>query len=213
MADDSDTIRNGFVRQRRTLIGTSVALFLYEKLGIVIDSINILGNTAHITDPSSVAALLWVAWGYFLWRYYQYFRDLGNKGFHNAYHGKLSSIAGPRARKQFERWLLRNKEKEFPGAIGPLRIEFRQVSLIRNSWRYWELNVDVEVFFDAKEPNVGVAPISQNLKNRRVQLFWPELIWPRIRSGWHVLVHTRLVTEYLGPFAIGLLPVLSRLTR
>lgn len=213
MADDSDTIRNGFVRQRRTLIAMSVILFLYEKLGIVIDSINILGNTAHITDPSSIVALLWVAWGYFLWRYYQYFRDLGNKGFYNAYHGKLARLAKPRAQEKFQRWLLQNRENLFPEAVSPLRIEFREVGLVENFWRHWKLSVDVEVFFDVQEQSLGIAHTSQRLKDREVKLSWQELIWPRVRSWWHVLVHTRLVTEYLGPFAIGLFPVLSWLTR
>lgn len=213
MADDSGAIRNGFVRQRRNLIGTSVALFLYYKLGIVIDSINILGNTARITDPSSVTVLLWVAWGWFFLRYYQYFLDLGDKGFYSAYHGKLAQLAKPLAQKKFERWLIQNKEKELPDAIGPLRIEFREVRLIGNFWRRWELSMDVDVLFDVKESIVGPASTSQSLKNHQVQLFWRELIWPQIRSAWHVLLHTRLVTEYLGPFAIGLLPVLWWLTR
>lgn len=213
MADELEVVRQGFVRQRRNLIGISLVLLLYERLGIVIETINIFGNIARISNPSSLLVLLWIAWIYFLVRYYQYFRDVGDKGFYHAAFEKLRGLVRPRAQKKFQRWLIQNKENLFPDAVSPLRIEFRRVDLVENFWRHWKLTMEVEVAFEANEQSQGNVHTSQSLKNREVDLFWSELIWPRIRSAWHVLINTRLVTEYVGPFAIGLLPALSWLTR
>ncbi len=80
MTTDSDHIREGFVRQRRSLIAASLGLLLYVSSGIRLDAINVLGNTFSIARPALVPTALWVAWGYFFLRYYQYLRDLSDTG-------------------------------------------------------------------------------------------------------------------------------------
>ncbi|GEM_PF-2952761 len=203
MTQDTDIV-NGFIRQRRALIVISLMMVLYEKLGIEIETINILGNTALINNPLNVTNLAWIGWGYFLVRYYQYFRDLGDKGFTGAYNAKLNKLTEPCVRKKFGTLLFQNREKEFPGEKRPFKIEFREVSLLRNLWNNRVYKIDVAVFFT--EP--GATTTSQNLKNREVSLLWSELLVPHIRSGWHVLANTRLISEYILPFGIALLALI-----
>ena len=207
MADKSEAIRDGFVRQRRNLIGTSLALFLYEKLGIVIDSINILGNTARITDPSSVTALLWIAWGYFLLRYYQYFRDMPDKGLSGAYHGWLSPLAKRVARKTFIRSVVGHEEF---GGNTP-HFTFKTLDVYRAYTRPWELGLwELEIEADVTyEIEGGVE--ARSLGKRRLNLSWKELAIAKVRSLLHVGLNTHFVTEYFLPFLIGLVPVANRI--
>lgn len=207
MADDSGAVRDGFVRQRRNLVGTSVAFFLYEKLGIVIDSINILGNTARITDPSSVTGLLWIAWSYFLLRYYQYFRDVPDKGFIGAYHGRVHFLARRVAWKKFIRSVA--EQEEFAGTTPHFTL--KTLNVYRAYTRPWELGLwEVEIEADVTyEIEGGVE--ARNLGKRKLNLSWNELAIAKFRSLLHVGVNTHFATEYFLPFLIAFVPVVYRI--
>lgn len=200
MADVSDAIREGFVRQRRNLIGMSVILVLYEKLEIVIDSISILGNTARINDPSRVTLLLWIAWGYFLIRYYQYFRDTPDKGFSTSYHSRLHALARRVAQSKFRREFI--PTEKFDDVKGPLDFRFGDITVWSAYPHYWDLEMNVDVSYRTE---TGVA--NHSLHGCKINLSWKDLAIPKVRSLLHVALNTRLVSEYLLPFFIAVVPV------
>lgn len=74
-------IRDGFVRQRRNLIIMSLVVLFSELAGLKIEKISIFGNEATIGKPELVTITLWIFLFYWLIRYYQYFHEIGDKGF------------------------------------------------------------------------------------------------------------------------------------
>src|SRR5688572_4338476 len=93
---DSD-VRAGFVRQRRNLNVTSLGLVLLVTAGISLKEISILGNTFELKRPEALPAAFWLAWAYFLVRYYQYLRDLQDSGPRAAYERRLERLIIERA--------------------------------------------------------------------------------------------------------------------
>ena len=92
MADDADYIRRGFVAERRSLLIVSFILFFYHRAGLRIDEINVFGNKVSLDDPLWITFALWVLWGYFLVRFYQYFRSIPDKGFWTAYESQMKKL-------------------------------------------------------------------------------------------------------------------------
>jgi len=203
MADDPGSIHQGFVRQRRNIVATSIALFLYEKLGIVIDSINILGNTARITDPSSVTTLLWIAWSYFFLRYYQYFRDTPDKGLSKAYQGHVHRLARSVAQKKLMKSV--KVPEEFAGKTP--HFIFKTLDVYRAYTRLWELGLwELEIEADVAYAVEGGSEV-RSLGKNRLNLSWKELVIAKVRSVLHVGLNTHFTTEYFLPFLIALVPV------
>src|SRR3990172_4553469 len=205
MGDNSSAIRDGFVRQRRNLIGISVALFLYKKLGLVIDGINILGNTARIRDPSGVTLLLWLAWAYFFVRYYQYFRDLPDKGSSSAYHTHVHRLARHLAQEKITRSV--RAREELAGKTP--HVTFKKIDVYRaytRPWEFslWELEVEADVAYECEG---GVE--ARSLGKQKLNLSWREMAVPKVKAILHVGLNTHFVTEYYLPFLIALVPVAS----
>lgn len=199
MNDAAQSIREGFVRQRRALLTVSLVVFFYYSAGIEVESINIFGSTLHVTRPFNVPAVLWVAWAYFLIRYYQYFRDLADKGFTSAYYGKLYVLARSVARNKFKQNFV--PDKEHAGA--EVDFTFGDIEVYSAYPSVWELQLTVDVIYKTHEGGV-----ESNRMTTKMHLSWRDLLVPMVRSLIHVVLHTRLVTEYALPFLIALLPVL-----
>lgn len=202
MTDDADFIRRGFVSERRSLLVTSFLLFFYQAAGIEIDKINVLGNEAKISDSSWVPIALWTLWVYFAVRYYQYFRHVPDKGFMAAYQRRLDQLTRQLAARRFRRVFRR--EEEFPEeelkrlnvslAFGPIDpvIESQPSRLL----------VRATVSFLR-----GTQLVESRNSKKIIELSWKELLLPKVRACLHVLLSTRLVTEYVLPFLVSLLPL------
>ena len=61
----------------------------YQQAGLRIDEINVFGNKVSLDSPWWTAFSLRVLWGYFLVRFYQYFRIIPDKCFWNAYEQQM----------------------------------------------------------------------------------------------------------------------------
>jgi hypothetical protein len=73
--DKADT-RASFIRQRRFLIGTSLAILGYEYLGLSIRQVNVLGNSAEVASPEHLAVVLIVVHAWAIYRYWTHFQEL-----------------------------------------------------------------------------------------------------------------------------------------
>lgn len=68
-------LSSGILRQRRNLLISSVAVFIFLALGFEITEIKFLGNSAKVNNPFAVPALILMAHVYFTLRYWQYYLE------------------------------------------------------------------------------------------------------------------------------------------
>ncbi|HHC6553096.1 TPA: hypothetical protein ACN33P_004836, partial [Vibrio parahaemolyticus] len=71
----SRELSEGLLRQRRNLLVSSVAVFIFIALGFELTELRFLGNTAKVNNPLVVPILLMVAHLYFTLRYWQYYLE------------------------------------------------------------------------------------------------------------------------------------------
>jgi hypothetical protein len=68
--------RASFIRQRRFLFGTSIAILCYEYLGLSVQQINLLGTSASVANPEHLAVVLLVIHAWAVYRYWTHFQEL-----------------------------------------------------------------------------------------------------------------------------------------
>ena len=68
---------DGLLRQRRNLIIACVLLWTMKYGGITISKILLAGFEVHLQRPEAIIQAIWIAFAYFLYRYYQYFSSEG----------------------------------------------------------------------------------------------------------------------------------------
>lgn len=195
---DVNQVHVGFIRQRRSLIVVSLLLFFYyyadAKIG---PSLNVLGVPITLQNPEHVTAVFWIAWVYFLVRYYQYLRDLGDKGFRRAYHESLE--------RYIHRFAVHRMERQF-GSENPefseIRFEPKSIRTVLATSGTWELEISGDYAYRTPTGG-GHQMVGPGLDHIGV----PILRRTRARALLHVLASTRLVTEYALPFAVAAAPL------
>jgi hypothetical protein len=65
----------GLLRQRRNLIISSVALFIFVSLGFQLEEVKILGNSAKVSNPKALPIIMLMFHFYFTVRYWQYYLE------------------------------------------------------------------------------------------------------------------------------------------
>ncbi|WP_320836597.1 hypothetical protein [Zhongshania sp.] len=83
----------GLIRQRRNLIGSSIALLIIEFGDVTLDKINILGNELKLNNSGSIQVAAFIACTYFLFRYYQYIQANNGMGIEPEYNRELRRIS------------------------------------------------------------------------------------------------------------------------
>lgn len=74
---DNETAKNDhFIRQRRNLILISVFIIFMQVVGLEVDKISFLGNSAEITNSDKFPFMVFTIFIYFLWRYYTACREV-----------------------------------------------------------------------------------------------------------------------------------------
>lgn len=68
--------RASFVRQRRFLIGTSLTILAYGYLGLSLEKISVLGNSADISQPERLTVVLMIVHLWACYRYWTHFHEL-----------------------------------------------------------------------------------------------------------------------------------------
>lgn len=70
----TDELSEGFTRQRRNLFLANVALIYFAVAKVNVAQITFAGfNFNAFENPTVFLSFLWIAWGYFLYRYFLYF--------------------------------------------------------------------------------------------------------------------------------------------
>ena len=187
MEEKEKLVYDNFVRQRRNLMAISLVLFFYISSGIVMDTINILGNSFKVTTPSHVGSILYIVWGYFLLRYYQYFRHMPLAELRTKYAEKMSKIVSVVGVKLFKKGYKTSNKFSLSG-----------IYVFRDG-KEWMVSMDVDISDEAQ------SPLKRNVE--RINVDTIHLIMPRLKAAFHIAINTRFITEYFLPFLVALLPI------
>ncbi len=221
---DSDSIRTGFIRQRRSLILISLVLLFAETSELTINKLNVFGNELTIHNPVTVTLALGLAYLYWLYRYYVYFRDLGSKGFREKHNARLAILVRRWAREMFDTDSIWKNEriKNVREVLVKNEGVSKQVTTAMQSPHEWKLAEDPDT------SSIGVPHLQQILVQVKLRLFVKQANgewWIRheetdrvtiegframklnSKAGLHVLMHTRIFSEYYLPFLIALTPI------
>lgn len=197
---DENEIRISFLRQRRNLIGVSLVLLFITYSGISLNKLNILGNEFDIANPRIIDTSLWIAFLYWLLRYFQYLHFVGNRGIEDAYARKLFIWAMPSADAQFRSAVEAQCQAE-QSTINRLVIEsrswFPDKPSILNPLASLNFRIQGQLartFPRRDEPTSGIPTIDLkvNLKRRDLLVLW-------LRGVTYVSARTPLFTEYVLP--------------
>lgn len=191
-----------FRRQRTRLLTISIVLLFYHFLRLQFKHVNILGTQVDIGSPNRVTWVLWIGWGYWLWRYCSHFLDISDRGIQSTYVAKLSVYALTEARKRFER--------EPPAEMATIMVRGfpaervvtwnANPNLLRN---YMGIPRSFTIrFFGDCSDDVGGMVQQQHVIQAPIRWF------NRLGALWHLLFIMPHGSEYFLPFLVALFPVL-----
>lgn len=199
----SDDIRAGFIRQRRNLIAISLVLLFAQVAGITLEQVNLFGTEFRIANPTAVDIALWIAWFYWLWRYYVYYRDLGDKGFQSAQYERLLTVIAEKANELLRAEIAGKKNIECPKADIKVSCDNRnvgqtQVGTDATIWRIRFTNC-VAKCGSVEEPIWDAAAYEVFIRDDQLARY-------KRKALWRTIVHTRLASEYVLPYIIAAAP-------
>jgi hypothetical protein len=190
---------DGFIRQRRNIIVVSLLLLFADSYGLTFPELNLLGSRAIMTKPLVLAPVLWYAWVYLLVRYWQAFREQGERKFYETFREHIAAylyklgIELARAHVQ----LKPGQRAEFPGDTNPPGLVFVHYLTPRIT------GATVRVLYNVHSDAIGGIP----QQTQEESFGFLIVMWARIRGIWHVTINTSVVTERYLPFVIALWPV------
>lgn len=196
-------LREGFIRQRRNLIISSIVLLFSQASGMSIKKLSVFGNDIELAHPHSITALIWVATIYWLIRYYQYLRDLPSTGTKDIYYRKFAAYIPNVAlnRLKAKRPDLLAIPKDQPNAKVYLKLV--EYVCFEKSEKFHIGTVASKIIINdvnyASEQDVG--PIDVIIENKY-------LLKPKLFTLLHILLHTTKFTEYVLPILIFLMSVI-----
>jgi hypothetical protein len=191
----------GLRRQRRLLVGVSIALTLFLVAGVSFDEVVVLGNSFNVKRPDLIPFAIWILWGYALIRYWQYFNDMPPLGFKESHYGYLKGLLTYQAR-------------------AVIRRDLREPAVTDSAWLP-PIGHDFEDNTVLEQPRPGARRLlvrfaltyqTERGPGREMHREHPVDFeeWPvkraSFRAWWRVATRTRLATEYLLPFAVAAIP-------
>ncbi len=202
MALDASEIREGFIRQRRNLILISILLiFAQFSGGLLLEKINVFGNTTTLTNPIELESLLWIGFCYLFIRYYQYFHYSGPLGFQDTFFNKRKLFYQKlivEKSPQYNAWVEEHKKTTSEDGSSIKEITVKSASCFR--WLLWDAGVTITLQIEYKSKHS-----SELQKNFTIQA--SHLIIPNFISLNYVILKTPIVTHYFFPFLISLFPI------
>jgi len=202
MALESSEIREGFIRQRRNLILISILLvFAQFSGGLLLEKLNVFGNTATLTNPIKLETLLWIGFCYLLIRYYQYFHYSGPLGFQDTFFNKRKLFYQKliiEKSLQYNTWLEEQKKTTSGDDSSVKRITVKSTHSFRQL--LWDAGVTVSLHVEYEDNHYSLPQ-----ENFIIQA--SHLIIPNFISLNYVILKTPIVTHYFFPFLIALFPI------
>lgn len=222
-----DQIHAGFVRQRRNLITISLVLLFVQFGEVTIREIKAVETTLLINHPNAVTWALWVAFFYWLYRYYVYFHDVGDKGFRDTQRARLAVLVLRWVNKKFATdptWKDKRIEnvielvKKSEGVSKSLESELQ----FPHEWKlsdspvtdsglvgmpsFQKIPAQVTLKLHVKKGKPELLSITHDGRDQ-VAIVGFEAMTLNTRAFLYVLVNTRIFSQYYLPYLIALAPV------
>jgi hypothetical protein len=209
MENKKSDIRTGFLRQRRNLFIISFGLLLFQIMGLRLDKISFFGNEFRVSRPAALSVCLWVAYLYYVVRYYQYFHDIKDRGVRNEYLQHVRRLLDSRVVAKAKRRFLEGRTKG-----KGTKYEFGQPEFGKNGVvQSWSAMIDVAapVKITSEKSNgksMSFTTTSDTMKSTET-VFWKEFLRFRVQAFLSVCFRTSLVTDYYLPFVVACAPWLG----
>lgn len=168
-------MNDNLLRQRRNLIGMSVALLLLRFPDDSIDKISILGAELKVASAYNLPVFAAVLLGYFLTRYYQYLKAEGNLGI-------SSSVASSYRTKVCQHICRKTGETSVNGEI-----------VFERSGIHWKYHVQ------DRKTDTGL-PLLDTLPEQ-LPFFQSWLWW--LQAYTSLTIRTTKVTDYVIPYLLA----------
>jgi hypothetical protein len=178
-------MEEGLLRQRRNLITTCVLLWLLKYGGVTFTKFALAGFDVEFKNPDALISAIWIAFAYFLYRYYQYFSGEGIE--------KLNRVFSEALERKCEPIITALVKNKFPTNNDAIRYSF--AFLKRDGWIY-----KGHALGGAYDPTTGSSLGSEHfeLAIPRRQL-WKGILSAVVDS----IFRNSVVTDYLLPFALA----------
>lgn len=163
------------LRQRRNLVAMSYLLIIFDLAKVEVAKVGVLGTDLIIGYVRVLAISMWVVWGYFLLRYYRFWRK-------EAPHLSMA------INRQIEQYAINfSYASKLPG------VDENAPILHRAGWfRDWEIEVQAYKSALGRVARVSAMPVSS----------YRAMLW-RAKAWIAVAVHTPHFTEHLLPFVLA----------
>lgn len=176
-------MEEGLLRQRRNLMIICVLLWLMKSGGVEFSKISFAGFDVAFKNPNALILSIWIAFTYFLFRYYQYFSNEGNCKLKQVFSNSLERKCEPLIRQLVEEKYPQNLEKIY---------DYK--TLKKNLWIYKGNNI--------QHP---YDPVSTEMKLEPFEIAigrWK--LWKGILSAiMDSIFRNSVVTDYLLPFILA----------
>jgi hypothetical protein len=219
---DNEKLQAGFVRNRRFLIGASLALAFTLGLGIQFKQISFLGNSADVPHPKQVIWIIWIVWAWSLAQYIVWFRDVGAwSEFKDAVSGTCAKHFGELAAAQpLPQWLIdqlaeqvRSQLRMSPYGDLVSKVQFySRFSNIEGDGKKKDRVANVLSQAYVRFPDRSGQATSPET---RIEVEISDADWRKYSriATIRILFTSRFLLEYFAPFLIGTLPVLAAIYR
>lgn len=167
------------LRQRRNLVATSAFLVLFDIANVQVAKVSLLGNELIIGNVQVLIYSAWCLWGYFLLRYYQYWRAEPDQYIRMSFAKHLDSLARTYTKAQAG-------QDRFGQA-------FNEYKIVRTGCLSWSYTLQS---YDPGQLSVV------DLKFSSLPL-WRLLYW-QLKSVLHVAFQTHHATDHVLPFMVAI---------
>jgi hypothetical protein len=173
----------GLLRQRRNLIIACALLWVMKYGGVTFSKFSLAGFDVVFKNPNALILSIWIAFAYFLYRYYQYFSDEGI--------GKLQRVFSAALEQKCEPIIGHLVKEKFPTSNDVVRYSYAFLKI--NRWIY------------KGQAKGGYDPTYGSAINEQFELaisrwkLWKGILPAVIDS----VFRNSVVTDYLLPFALA----------
>lgn len=175
-------MKEGLLRQRRNLIVTCTLLWIITFGGVEFTKISFAGFDVTFENPNALTLSIWIAFWYFLYRYYLYFLDEGIFEFQRIFNAALEQKCRPIIRHLVE--------KKYPGNI--MTEHYSYALLKRNRWIVYGASPNPEgagSSFETEDFEIAINPWK----------LWSGILTAIMNS----VFRNTVVTDYLLPFVLA----------
>jgi len=170
------------LRQRRNLFVTCVLLWVMKYGGVKFTKFSLAGFDVHFDHPEALILCVWIAYGYFLYRYYQYFSGEGVD--------KLRSVFSAAMEKYCEPIIKAIVKNKHPHSNDATLYSFALLRMNKWVYRGQDLVPEQDGSIRSAEPFVFLV-------HKR------SLAGPTFRAVSDSVLRNSVVTDYLLPFILA----------